>query len=309
MDRIGTWSLIIKFILLALLCTGPCFAQGGTVSNVRYGPTLPALCTPNTGALFSLTTGTAGLYQCLVTNTWSLVGAAVSSGLTPNNVVKAVSSTTIGNGSMSDDGTNPVTTPNGMNILTTGGYDFEVPNNTSTGTTLATLACDDGAGAVIVCPHTSSTTNQSLGVVITGAGTAGNVTLCNTGFCSVKFDNSATAEDYAIASTTIDGYLHDAGATLTAGQPNYFIWTSNSGSGTAGLIRLLIGDDFANSSNTGVTTTGSPTNGQIAEFSGAKTITGVTLTPGFNTISSGTNTSAAMLVGSGATLGYTGKVH
>lgn len=150
---------------------------------------------------------------------------------------------------MGDDGTSPVTIPNGTNVQTAGGYDYQVANAASTGTTVNKLACDNGSGAVVICAHTTSTTNQSLGSVIAGAGTTGNGTLCTIGFCNVIFDNQTTAEHYAIASTSADGELHDAGASLTAGQPNYFIWTANAGMNTPGLIRVLIGDDFLQSTN------------------------------------------------------------
>lgn len=179
------------------------------------------------------------------------VGSVTGSG-TANTVTKFTAPSVIGNTQMTDDGTNPVKSPNGFDVSVNGGYDFEVPNNTVTGTTAQMTICDDGAGKGIICPHVSSTTNQPIGFAVSGAGTAGNVVGCNLGWCTVKFDNSTTARHYAINSTTVDGELHDNGTTLAAGQANYFIWTANGGIGNPGVVRMLIADDFNNSSPTSV---------------------------------------------------------
>lgn len=175
-----------------------------------------------------------------------------TSGLTTNLVLKAISGG-VGNSQMTDDGTNPVASPDGYNVVTAGGYDAEIPNKSTTGTTVQTAVCDDGTGHAVICSHTTSTANQPVGFAVSGAGTTGNVTVCNLGWCSVKFDNTSVAEDYAIESSTVDGELHDTGSstTQTAGQPNFFVWTANSGAGTAGQIRLLTANDFAASSGGG----------------------------------------------------------
>lgn len=151
------------------------------------------------------------------------------------------------NSQTTDDGVNPVVSPNGYDVSTTGGYDYQVPNNGTTGTALQLVACNDGSQKAITCPHASSITNQPIGFVFSGAGTTGNAKLCVLGWCQVKFDNATTAGHFAIESSTVDGQLHDAGTTLVAGQPNFYIWNANAGAGTVATVRLLIADDFLNS--------------------------------------------------------------
>jgi len=124
------------------------------------------------------------------------------------------------------------------------------------------------------------------------AGTTGSAIICVVGFCTAKFDNASTALHYAIASSTTDGQLHDVGTTLTSGQPNYFVWTSNSGAGTTSQVRLLIGDDFVSGSNTGVVKTGSPANGNLAQWSGVNSLTNGNLSGDVST----TNTLVTTLV-------------
>jgi hypothetical protein len=77
MERIGK-SLRIISLVIALLWAAGAWAQGGTVTNVRHGTTLPVTCNPNTGAIFFLTVAspTIGLYACTATNTWTLGGGA-----------------------------------------------------------------------------------------------------------------------------------------------------------------------------------------------------------------------------------------
>lgn len=55
-------------------------AQGGTSGRIRYGSTLPSVCSPSTGDLFFLTSGTLGLYECLSTNTWTRNASGGGSG-------------------------------------------------------------------------------------------------------------------------------------------------------------------------------------------------------------------------------------
>lgn len=175
-----------------------------------------------------------------------------TSGLTANDVLKAVSGG-IGNSQLVDDGTHPVKSPNGFDIVTAGAYDAEIPNNAVTGTTVQTAACNDGSQKAIICPHTTSTTNQPIGFVVSGAGTTGNATICPLGWCQVLFDNTSVANDYAISSSTVDGELHDTGSstTQTANQPNYIVWSANAGAGTAAYVRLLTANDFSASTGGG----------------------------------------------------------
>jgi hypothetical protein len=210
-----------------------------TVQGIDAVP-LCAGYTPTNGEAVTYTTGGSPnpCYSALP------VGSGITGSGTPNQVIKFIGTQIIGNTQITDDGTNPVRSPNGYDIYTNGAYTYEIPNNAVTGTTNGYLACDDGTGAAIICNHTTSTTNQPIGFVLSGGGTTGNAIICQFGWCSGIVDNSATALHYAIGSPTVDGELHDNGTAVVGGQANFFLFTSNVGAGTASQIRLLISDYF-----------------------------------------------------------------
>src|SRR6478672_4961723 len=68
MKRLGLLlTLLLLFVAIA-------DAQIKTpAAHIRFGSSLPATCTPNTGDVFFKTSATIGLYQCLTTNTWTAV--------------------------------------------------------------------------------------------------------------------------------------------------------------------------------------------------------------------------------------------
>lgn len=168
----------------------------------------------------------------------------------------AANSGLVNSSTITDDLTNPVASPHGLNARTQGYYGVEIPANATTGVGQFLTGCDDGAGALLVCSHLTSTTNVPAGIVeacndgnsppnAQPCGTTGNAIVSGYGFLTVKFDNTATALHYAQQSSSVDGELSDVGATAPDnGQPYYFIWISNSGSGTAGVIRILTGDEL-----------------------------------------------------------------
>jgi len=179
-----------------------------------------------------------------------------SSVMTTNTVPKWTGSTGLANGCVLDDGTHAVRCDNGFDVNSLGAYIFWAPNNASTGTTANKMACDDGAGKAIICPSASSTTNNPLGVAVAanGAtpGTTGSTGICIIGFCSVIMDNSATAGHYAQSSSTVNGDLSDVGATIpTNGQSYWYIFTGNSGAGTAAIFRNLTPSELNSSSVSG----------------------------------------------------------
>lgn len=138
----------------------------------------------------------------------------------------------------------PMLIPFGVDVNTTGWYSWEIANNTGTGTTLNKAACNDGTGKAVICSHTTSTTNNALGVAVNGDGVApgntGSTGICSLGFCKIIMDNTATAGHYAQESPTVDGDFTDVGATQPANsQDFYFIVSGNSGAGTAAVIRMM----------------------------------------------------------------------
>jgi hypothetical protein len=153
-------------------------------------------------------------------------------------------------------GANPLSETNGYDIYTQGDLQWAEPNNVSTGTTLNKMACNDGTGHAIICPFATSTTNDPEGVATTGVGaapgTTGNVGICAFGFCTVFFDNSATANHFAQLSSTVAGDLHDVGASQpTNGQAFWHVWTSNSGANTTGVIRITTMSELTAASQNG----------------------------------------------------------
>ena len=199
-------------------------------------------------ATVTIGTGTPTL-RAVWNGTSTSAGAVTGTG-TANTVTKWTGTSTQGNSSVTDDGTNPVRSPNGLNVAASG-YNVEYPNAGVSGTTLNATVCNNGSNQGVVCLHGTSTTNQPLGFVVAGAGTTGSATVCVLGFCKVVFDNQSVIGDYAINSSTLNGELHDNGTTLTAGQPNYYVQTANSGAGTIAQVRLLTADDFTSTSLTG----------------------------------------------------------
>lgn len=200
----------------------------------------------------------------------------------------------------------PLMSVEGFDVNTTGAYSWQIANNVATGTTLHKMVCDDGAGKGIICPFVSAATDDPLGVAINGIGAAPGTTgltgVSLIGFNSVIFDNTAIANHFAQVSTTVDGDLHDVGATRpTNGQPFYFVFSGNSGAGTAAVIRDLTGSELnASSSNSGKSTiqiNGGGTQPNVNFVSGSGLVlTGTnsgnttTVTPTFTTQAAGNNT-------------------
>lgn len=168
----------------------------------------------------------------------------------------AANSGLVNSSTMTDDLTNPVTSADGLDVRTQGYFGVEIPVNTSTGVGQFLTGCDDGSGNILVCNHSTYTTNVPAGIVEAcnnaaspptkiSCATSGNAVVSIYGFLTVKFDNTATALHYAQQSSSVDGELSDVGATApTNGQPYYFIWVGNAGAGTAGVVRVLTGNEL-----------------------------------------------------------------
>ena len=183
-------------------------------------------------------------------------GGTITGSGTANTVTKWTGTSTVGNGCGQDDGTHAVRCDAGYDVNQLGSYLWWATNNTVTGTTASKMACDDGTGKAIICPSASSTTNNPLGVAVAanGAtpGTSGSTGICIIGFCSVIFDNSATAGHFAQSSSTVNGDLSDVGTTApTNGQSYWYVFSGNSGAGTAAIIRNLSPSELNASSISG----------------------------------------------------------
>src|SRR5579872_1382544 len=93
-----------------------------------------------------------------------------------------------------------------------------IPNNSS-GTTIYKLVSLTSAPSTVITT-TAGATSGVVGIVIAGAGTAGNATVQQTASSvSCVFDGATTAGHYVQISATINGDCTDAGATLpSSGQ-------------------------------------------------------------------------------------------
>jgi hypothetical protein len=70
---------MFRSLLLSLIFISSIRAQGGPAGHLITGPALPALCSPLSGDVWVLTTGTPTgvMYSCTAANTWSVVSTAI----------------------------------------------------------------------------------------------------------------------------------------------------------------------------------------------------------------------------------------
>lgn len=108
----------------------------------------------------------------------------------------------------------------------------EIANAGTTGTTLNKLAKLTGAPAAAVLAATTDT-GGAIGLVVAGAGTAGNALIATQGQAACAFDGATTAGDYVQISVTIAGDCHDVGASYPAsGQIIGRVLSTNAAGGT-----------------------------------------------------------------------------
>lgn len=225
-------------------------AAAGTAGSAgAAGVTSIATTAPITGGTIT-TTGTIACNVasgsqagCLSSADWTTFNnKTLLSGLTTNVIPKATSATAIGNGSMTDGGTNAVQSPNGLDVVL--GTNQREYANANPGTVANETVCKVGATiTVTACPITA--TAGILGSAVTGAGNAGNVEVC-WDRCTVLFDNQTTVNHIAIPSTTVIGELHDTGGTTEqAGVQNFLIETANSGAATTAVTDFLTPDQIS----------------------------------------------------------------
>lgn len=191
--------------------------------------------------------------------------------------------------------------------LQTNSLGTEVTNAGTTGTTLNKLAKLTGAPSTAVIAATTDTDNM-LGIVIGGAGTAGKAQIAVSGQASCVFDGATTAGDYVQISATTAGDCHDAGSsrplsTMTIGR----VLSTNAAGGTF-AVALTLG--VTNTAGGGSGTVNSGTAGQLTWYAG----TGTAVSGNANlTVSGGaltvgvTGSAAGSVVLSGGTSG-TGTV-
>lgn len=107
-------------------------------------------------------------------------------------------------------------------------------NDTVTGTVANRMAKLSGGNAI---EATTSDTVGLVGVVVAGAGTSGSCSVAVGGLVAVDADAAVTAGNYAIASTTAAGKVHDGGSSrpTTAQTVGRFVQTT-SGAQSVSMI-------------------------------------------------------------------------
>jgi hypothetical protein len=125
----------------------------------------------------------------------------------------------------------------GTYVDTTGGaLATDLPNATTTGTTLNKLAKVTGSPATAIIASTSDTAGM-VGIVVDGAGTSGNVQVARGGQAACVFDGATTAGDYVQISSTTAGDCHDAGASYPGtGQVLGRVLSTNASTGTYAML-------------------------------------------------------------------------
>ncbi len=169
-------------------------------------------------------------------------------------------------------------------------FTISLPNS-ATGTTLNKLAKAVTVGGVLQAQIiTTSAADQAavIGCVISGAGTSGSALIVVVGTASCYFDAATTAGHIAVPSSTSAGALHDSGSTSSpaSGEVLATVGATNACSSPPCLIagNLFMTPDLVASGAAG--NGGGGGNGSRS----------------FKNITAGTNTTAAMVVDSGATL-------
>jgi hypothetical protein len=163
--------------------------------------------------------------------------SGISGTLNAGKVPKALSAHAVGDSTISDDGTNPTSLPDGITTGNKGMSFTSQPTNAASGTVASETACFDGSFNTTVCGI--STTFGVLGVAGVGAGNSGHVDLCTTQ-CTVKFDGTSAIGNWAIPSTSTAGYLHDTGSTtLPTSAQAFLIDSVSGGAGSTAIVDVF----------------------------------------------------------------------
>ena len=169
-----------------------------------------------------------------------------------------------------------------FDTLTGGRQNFELCNDSTTGTALNFLAVYNGATPACAVKAGTSNTDGLIGIVSNGSGTTSNAVITYRGYVPCSFDNATTAGDFVVASTTNAGDCHDAGSTRPAGvQVVGRVESTNSSSGTWG-VRVALDGPAGGGSGSGLSDPGA--NGLLVRSALNTTIVR-TLTAGSSNVS------------------------
>ena len=140
----------------------------------------------------------------------------------------------------SDSGNAPksVFAKTSFNTVVKGRHDFEIPNDTTTGTVANKLAVYNANNPSQALVAGTSSPNV-IGLVQDGAGTNGNAVIAWSGYGYCIFDNATVAGHAVVASATVAGDCHDSGSSA---QPSVqligFADVTNPASGQTNGMRI-----------------------------------------------------------------------
>jgi hypothetical protein len=182
-----------------------------------------------------------------------------------------------------------------FNSVLFGRNDFEIPNDSATGTVINQLAVFNTSSPSQAVLASTASTNGVIGVVQANPGKSGNAVITWRGYAYCSFDNATTAGDAVIASSTTAGDCHDTGS---AAQPSAqligYVDVTNATSGQTNGMRVSLQAPAASSSGgnvasvfgrTGAVTaasgdysvlqvTGAAADSAVVHVAGAETISG-----------------------------------
>lgn len=228
--------------------------------------------------------------EALAQSGGAVIPATVPAGSTGDLQMKGVSGFAASH--LNDSGSAVSSTEN-FNTKTNAIF-WEIPNASSTGTTVNNLAKFTGAPSTAVIATTSDTVGI-LGIVVSGAGTTGTAQIAVSGQAACVFDGGVTSNDFVVESTTTNGNCHDAGATDPTGVAVIGNVVSNTNA-SAGTYQVMLYPPNVNTlgttgngggGNGNIKITGSPANGNLTFWSGAKSITNGNLSGVVTTSGSG----------------------
>lgn len=281
----------MKILLCLILAAGAVFAQDRTVyigggdaaKKVKAsGATLPAAC--NVNDLFLKTGSDPGVYGCTATDTW--VGP---SGVGASGDVEGPASSVDGEAAVFDGITGKLIkrfAGSGVGIFSSGV--LSVDSGLQFNTTTKSMG--------VFGPIVSGQTSNYLGQVVLNGITSGAVTI----------QPANAAGTWTLTLPTTDG---DNGQVLTTNGSGVASWTTPSSGGMANPMTtaqdIIVGG-----------TSGAPARLPVgAEGTVLKVVSGAVEwgtdstggSPAFSDVAAGTNTTAAMVVGTGASLAATGS--
>ena len=222
------------------------------------------------------------------------IGSGLKWVVDPTGVLKPWTDNQFNFGSDTGNALQSVFAKTSFNTVTKGRNDFEIPNDTTTGTAVDKLAVFNTNNPSQAVLASTSLTNGVIGVVQGGAGISGNAVITWYGYAYCIFDNATTAGDAVIASTSTAGDCHDTGSgaqpgsqligyvdvtNATSGQTNGIrVSLQPPQGGSGGNVASVFGRSGAVTAATGdysvSQVTGAAVDSAVVHLAGAETITG-----------------------------------